>query len=192
MSEPASLIVRCQIPPEGLRHALNTPGPQASAWQDWEGLDYELTAADMADLDGRTGGTLADWLRERRHWAEVPADWLFAYDAPSQSLTIGQLLFSQNLIEITAGLTLLRRLGAGMVSGQQGLILVHDTVFGSGGTLAAVSLTARSSAIIPPDALPVDPGAFAAPVVDPIRAVVDGEDVGDLPPVRDDLDEMAG
>lgn len=69
---------------------------------------------------------------------------------------------------------------------------MRDTVFGRAGTLAAVSLTAGGSAALPPDALPVDPDAFAAPALDPIRATVDGEDVGDLPPVRDDLDQMAG
>lgn len=120
MSEPASLIVRCQIPAEGLRHALNARVPQASAWPDWEALGIDLTAAEMVDLDRRTGATLADWLRERRRWAEIPADWLFAYDAPSQSLTIGQLLFSQNMIEIAAGLPLLRRLGAGMTPASRG------------------------------------------------------------------------
>lgn len=192
MSEPASLIVRCQIPADGLRQALNARAPQASAWRDWKSLGFELSAAEMADLDRRTGATLADWLRERRRWAEIPADWLFTYDAPSQSLTIGQLLFSQNMIEIAAGLALLRRLGAGMVAGQHGLILVHDTVFGQAGTVAAVSLMGGGSTVVPPDALPVDPDAFAAPALDPIRATVDGEDVGDLPPVRDDLDQMAG
>ncbi len=187
MSEPASLLAQCRIPPEGVRAFLAARGPRVTGWHDWARLGVDLREDELASLDLQTGMASADFLRRLRDTAERPADWLCAYDAGTQVLTIGQTLFSDNWHSIVAVLAVLRRLGGFLPAGPdaQGLVLVHDWIFGHRGTLAAVALGAGGSGILAtvPDA-PARIAAALGPVRDAVAA-------GRPAPIRDDLDALA-
>src|SRR5690606_33193368 len=115
------------------------------------------------------------------------ADWLCAYDEAAQVLTIGQTLFSDNWHAIVATLAVLRRLGGFLpaAGGAQGLVLVHDWIFGHRGTLAAVALGAGGSGLLA--AVPDAPARIAA-ALGPVREAVAA---GQGAPLRDDLDALA-
>ena len=190
MSEPASLVLQCRIAPDPLAQCLALREPRASGWTDWDRLDVTLAPHEIADLDLRTGATTADFLRRMRASAERPADWLCAYDAPGQTLTIGQTLFSDNWLTIVAVLSVLRRLGNFIAPEQApGIILVQDWIFGQRGTMAAVSLLAGGSAILAPESLDHDAESFTAHILTPVRDAVSAGHPG---PVRDDLDMLIG
>ena len=190
MSEPASLVVQCRIAPDDLGRCLAAREPRASGWPDWAGLDVTLAAHEIADLDLRTGASTGDFLRRMRASAERPADWLCAYDAPDQTLTIGQTLFSDNWLTIVAVLAVLRRLGNFIAPGQApGMILVQDWIFGQRGTLAAVTLFPGGSAILAPESLDWDVDGFTARILSPLRDAVVAARPG---PARDDLDLLIG
>lgn len=187
MSEPASLLAQCRIPREGLRGFLAARAPRVTGWHDWDRLGVELREDELAALDLQTGMASADFLRRLRDSAERPADWLCAYDEAAQVLTIGQTLFSDNWHAIVATLAVLRRLGGFLpaAGGAQGLVLVHDWIFGHRGTLAAVALGAGGSGLLA--SVPDAPARIAA-ALGPVREAVAA---GQGAPLRDDLDALA-
>ena len=190
MSEPASLVLQCQITPDGLRECLAARAPRASDWSDWAGLDIDITSGEIADLDLQTGASTSDFLRRMRLTAERPADWVLAYDAQTQMLTIGQVLFSEDWPAIITTLAVLRRLGGFIAPGlNPGLILVQDWIYRQRGSMAAVSLFPGGSAVVPPDQLDLDADAFAGWILSPIREAVSANRSA---PVRDDLDALLG
>lgn len=190
MSEPASLVMQCRITLDGLRRSLAAREPRVSDWGDWDQLGITLAPHEIAEMDQRSGAGIGDLLRRLRASAERPADWLCAYDPGSLTLSVGQVLFSDNWLTILPVLAVLRRLGGFMAEhGEAGVILVQDWVFGHRGTMAAVSLFPGGSAVRVPDDPEWDVEGFAASILSPLR---DAVSAGRLAPVRDDLDMLLG
>lgn len=190
MSEPASLVLQCRIAPDALGQCLAARAPRASGWPDWDRLEVTLAPHEIADLDLRTGASTGDFLRRMRASAERPADWLCAYEAQDQTLTIGQTLFSENWLSIVATLSVLRRLGDFIAPAQApGIILLHDWIYGQRGTMAAVSLFAGGSAVLGPESPDRDDAGLVAAILAPVR---DAVAAGQPAPLRDDLDQMIG
>ncbi len=190
MSEPASLVLQCQIAPDGLQEWLVARAPRASAWSDWTALEIDIAPAEIASLDLPTGTASGEFLRRMRATAERPADWGLAYDASTGMLTIGQVLFSEEWHAIITTLTILRRLGGFIAPGMNpGLILIQDWIYGQRGTMAAVSLFPGGSAVMAPRSLGFEAHAFAGRLLSPIREAIAAGRSG---PVRDDLDALLG
>jgi hypothetical protein len=188
VSEPASLVLQCQITSDGLQEWLAARGPRASDWSDWAALDIVIAPHEMADIDRLTAAGTVDFLRRMRSSAERPADWAFSYDPASGMLTIAQVLFTEEWPAIIATLAVLRRLGGFIAPGMgQGLILVQDWIYRQRGTMAAVSLFPGGSAVLAPESLDLDADAFADALLQPIRDAVTAGSPG---PIRDDLDAL--
>lgn len=189
MSEPASLVLECQIAPDGLRDWLAAREPSALGWSDWAGLDVVIGAHEWAEIDRLTRTGSADFLRRLRELAERPADWAFAYDADSGMLRIARVLFGDEWRGIVATLAVLRRLGSFIAPGlNPGRILVHDWIYRQRGTMAAVALFPGGSSVLATEALDFDADALADRLLSPIR---DAMAAGRPGPIRDDLEALS-
>ncbi len=186
MSEPASLLLQCPIAPSALDPFLAARAPRLGEWGDIGRLDVDFAPSELAELDLRSSTSAGGLLRQLRAGREHRADWLCAYDGAREVLTLGQVLFTAEWPGILVTLSVLRRIGAFLSGpgGDRGVILVHDLI-GGRGTLAMAELFRGGSALVAPDRIPPDTGAFAGALLGPVRDAVRADGAG---PLRDDLD----
>lgn len=189
MSEPASLMVLCKISKEALRDFLMADGPGIAGWDDWGALAIGDVGMDVEGAGGGERLRTGDFLCGLRAQAERPADWLCAYNEASEMLVIGQSLFSENWLEIVRALAVLRRLSDFMESEgtSEGVLLVHDWLFGEGQSRAVIRLVPGASEVVWAEAPGLDVHALFESVLGVVRDAVRR---GDREPVRDDLDGL--
>lgn len=173
MSEPASLIVQCQISPDALHQWLHTPAPPASDWHDWHMLNAEVSPETLARYATPMSITTSDYLKEIHNNAERPADWYFGYDTPTQTLKIGQTLFSDNWIYTIRTLAVLRGIAPFLQNSATNIILVYDWIYKTNGILAAITMADGLSSILPSNSpTPKNLEAIASDILQPVMDAV--------------------
>lgn len=171
MSEPYSLAFHVPTGPAKFRTAAQATVRPVETFGDWGQLGVEVGAAAMAEADRISPATALSYLRGLRRGARKDLGWYFAVDPKGGYISGLCLLWTDNWTEILSGLNILRQCLSAAGDGRPGYILVHDFVFGRGGTATAVLMREGRSDVVAADAPGVDRAvAHASPVA---RHVID-------------------